>query len=122
MTKQISSFLRLDNCLERKARPEGTRLLTEDASATEPALSVEVMASFSWGNENAIIKAIRTVADRVSTFASDEALCLALVLDLNPELIIVAKNRLNSWDQLERAHPEYFQSPQAKQERKKLEN
>jgi hypothetical protein len=122
VTERVSTSLCFEHCLERNANPKDPEVLSEDPFAMELALPAERQAWLSWSCESAIIRTVRAVADRVSTFASDEALCLALLLDVNAESIIAAKNRLNSWEELERAHPEYFLSPQAKYEKRKLEN
>jgi hypothetical protein len=99
--------------------PDDSR--NEDMSATQISLSPEKQAWRLWDNEGAIIRVVRAVADRVSTFQSDEALCLALLLGIDARSIIAAKNKLKAREDLEKAQPDKFKSPEAQQERLKLE-
>jgi hypothetical protein len=93
----------------------------EDLSATQIVLSPEKQAWRLWDNEGAIIRVVRAVADRVSTFQSDEALCLALLLGIDARSIIAAKNKLKAREDLEKAQPDKFKSSEAQQERLRLE-
>ncbi|KAE9378450.1 hypothetical protein N431DRAFT_501088 [Stipitochalara longipes BDJ] len=100
--------------------PEDIR--DDDLSIIQLRLSPEEQIWRRWDNERAIMRVIEAVATRVSTFDSDEALCIALLLDIDAKEIIAAKNRLKAREELEKTHPEYFKSPQARDEKIKLEN
>jgi hypothetical protein len=102
--------------------PKDIDIHDEYFSAAPLVRSPEQQALRRWDNENAITRVIRVVSDRVSTYQSDEALCLALLLGIDARSIIAAKNKLKSWEELEKVHPEYFKSPQARYEKLKLEN
>jgi hypothetical protein len=75
-----------------------------------------------WHNEREVIRVLNAVASRVSTFDSDEALCIALLLEIDVKDIIAAKNRLKAREELEKANPEFFKSLQARDEKVKLED
>lgn len=75
-----------------------------------------------WNAEATIVRAIRAIADRVSTFQSDEALCIALLLGVDVSEIISAQQELKAWEESEKAHPDDFKCPRARDERLKLES
>jgi hypothetical protein len=84
-------------------------------------MSSEKQAWRRWDIEGAITRVIRAVANRASTFPSDEALCLALLLGIDARSIIAAKNKLKAREQLEKAHLEKLNFPESQKERLKLE-
>ena len=75
-----------------------------------------------WNTEAAIVGVIRAIADRVSTFQSDEALCIALLLGVDVSEIIGAQQKLKAWEEAKKAHPDDFKCPRARDERLKLES
>jgi hypothetical protein len=101
----------LSNPQRKKADLKDPKTLCEAPYTDQLVLSAENQAWLRWSRESVIVRAISAAADRVSTFKSDEALCLALLLDFNVGSIITAKNRLKLWEELETAHLEYFKPP-----------
>jgi hypothetical protein len=102
--------------------PKDPSIRAEASFVTPLVLSPKEHAWRWWNKEAKVIRVVRAVADRVSTFQSDEALCLALLLDIDARSIIAAKNKLKCWEDLEKAHRKYFASPQARYEKRKLAN
>ncbi len=75
-----------------------------------------------WNTEAAIVRVIRALADRVSTFQSDEALCIALLLDMDVGEIIDAQQKLKAWEEVQKTHRDNFKCPRAQDKRLELES